>query len=99
VIAMVTSFFQSVLLLQPIKVVLAAVVFALIIKKPNDSEEESNALPLVERKMKKDKAPKKMKKYYRYCQINKQTKTYHHLHNHCHQKGSTTTNSIITIIL
>ncbi len=75
VIAMVTSFFQSVLLLQPIKVVLAAVVFALIIKKPNDSEEESNDLPLVERKIKKDRARKKMKKYYRYCQINNQTKT------------------------
>ncbi|XP_028399329.1 LOW QUALITY PROTEIN: polycystic kidney disease protein 1-like 2 [Dendronephthya gigantea] len=39
VIAMVTSFFQSVLLLQPIKVVVAAVVFALFIKKADDSEE------------------------------------------------------------
>ena len=40
VIAMVTSFFQSVLLLQPIKVVLVAVVFALCLKKESESEAE-----------------------------------------------------------
>ena len=50
VIAMVTSFFQSVLLLQPIKVVLAAVVFALCIKKASDSEEEQYDEGLVIRK-------------------------------------------------
>ena len=50
VIAMVTSFFQSVLLLQPIKVVLAAVVFALCIKKTSDSEEEQCDEGLVIRK-------------------------------------------------
>ena len=66
VIAMVTSFLQSALLLQPIKVVLAAVVFASIIKKPSDTEEESNDVPIVERKIKEDNAPRKMKKYYRY---------------------------------
>ncbi|XP_028413717.1 uncharacterized protein LOC114536572 [Dendronephthya gigantea] len=47
VIAMVTSFFQSVLLLQPIKVVVAAVVFALFIKKADDSEEETGNEGLV----------------------------------------------------
>jgi polycystin 1L2 len=75
VIAMVTSFFQSVLLLQPVKVVVVAVVFALIIKKPSDTEEGLDDVPLVERKVKKDGAPKKMKKYYRYCKIKNQTKT------------------------
>ncbi len=42
VIAMVTSFLQSALLLQPIKVVLFAVVFAIFIRKPADTEEEAN---------------------------------------------------------
>ena len=41
VIAMVTSFLQSVLLLQPVKVVLLAVVFALCIRKPADLDDES----------------------------------------------------------
>ena len=40
VIAMVTSFFQSVLLLQPIKVVLAAVVFAMCIKSASDNDKD-----------------------------------------------------------
>ena len=66
VIAMVTSFFQSMLLLQPIKIVLVAVVFALLIKKPSDMEEESNGVPIIERKTKIDKSSKQMKKYYRY---------------------------------
>jgi hypothetical protein len=39
---MVTSFLQSALLLQPIKVVLLAVVFAICIRKPADSGEEAN---------------------------------------------------------
>ena len=42
VIAMVTSFLQSALLLQPIKVVLAAVVLAFFIKSAEDSEEEQH---------------------------------------------------------
>ena len=42
VIAMVTSFFQSVLLLQPIKVVLAAVMVALCVKKASDTEGNGN---------------------------------------------------------
>ena len=42
VIAMVTSFLQSALLLQPVKVVFLAVVFALFIRKPADTDEESN---------------------------------------------------------
>jgi len=40
--AFVLSFFQSVLLIQPVKVIFAAVVFALIIKKPIENEEENN---------------------------------------------------------
>ena len=39
VIAMVTSFFQSVLLLQPIKVVLVAIIIALCVKKASDAED------------------------------------------------------------
>lgn len=39
---MVTSFFQSVLLLQPIKVVLAAVMVALCVKKASDTEGNGN---------------------------------------------------------
>ena len=42
VIAMVTSFLQSALLLQPVKVVLLAIVFALCIRKPADMDDESN---------------------------------------------------------
>ena len=38
VIAMVTSFFQSVLLLQPVKVVLVAIMVALCVKKSSDAE-------------------------------------------------------------
>ena len=67
VIAMVTSFLQSVLLLQPIKVVLLAVVFAFIIRKPADNKEKSNEVPLVSNQSSKKESPKKrMKKYYRY---------------------------------
>ena len=47
VIAMVTSFFQSVLLIQPIKVVLAAVVFALFMKNAKDSDEDQHDEGLV----------------------------------------------------
>ena len=47
VIAMVTSFLQSALLLQPIKVVLAAVVFAFFIKSEKGSEEEEHDEGLV----------------------------------------------------
>ena len=39
--AFVLSFFQSVLLIQPIKVIFAAIVFALIIRKPIENEEEN----------------------------------------------------------
>ena len=42
VIAMITSFFQSVLLLQPAKAVILAVLFALCIRKPADFAEGSN---------------------------------------------------------
>lgn len=41
-IAFILSFFQSVLLIQPVKVIFAAIVFALIIKKPIENEEEKN---------------------------------------------------------
>ena len=47
VIAMVTSFLQSALLLQPIKVVLAAAVFAFFIKNEKGSEEEEHDEGLV----------------------------------------------------
>ncbi|XP_028416899.1 polycystic kidney disease protein 1-like 2 [Dendronephthya gigantea] len=46
VIAMVTSFLQSALLLQPVKVVLMAVIFALFIRKPDNTENESNNVEL-----------------------------------------------------
>ena len=39
VIAMITSFFQSVLLLQPVKVVLVAIMIALCVKKASDAED------------------------------------------------------------
>ena len=81
VIAMVTSFFQSVLLLQPVKVVLAAVVFALCIKKASESEEQHDEglvikkpnqeqkvdnLAELEKKMQSiGKRPRKLKRYYR----------------------------------
>lgn len=41
VIAMVTSFFQSVLLLQPVKVVLVAIMMALCVKKASDADDNS----------------------------------------------------------
>jgi hypothetical protein len=41
---MVTSFLQSALLLQPIRVVVLAVVFAIFIRKPADTEESNIAL-------------------------------------------------------
>ncbi len=52
---MVTSFLQSALLLQPVKVVLFAVVFAIFIRKPADTEEEASIAlakdqPLLEQK-------------------------------------------------
>ena len=47
VIAMVTSFFQSLLLIQPIKVVLVAVIIALFVKKSNDTDENLNATLVV----------------------------------------------------
>ena len=47
VIAMVTSFLQSALLLQPIKLVFAALVFALCMKKAKDAEEEEHDEELV----------------------------------------------------
>ena len=49
VISMVVSFFQSVLILQPMKVVIAAVIVALIIRKPCDSEEDSDDKHIVEK--------------------------------------------------
>ena len=49
---MVTSFLQSALLLQPVKVVVLAVVFAIFIRKPADTEESNITLakehPLVD---------------------------------------------------
>ena len=76
VIAMVTSFFQSALLLQPIKVVITAVIFALVIRKPCDTEEESSEVLWVKESqdemVKEEKwggRPKKKTrkaKYYRY---------------------------------
>ena len=65
VIAMVTSFFQSVLLLQPIKVMFAAIVFALVTRKPCDIEEESDDVPALEETEKvegKEDKPKKRRK-------------------------------------
>ena len=69
---MVTSFLQSALLLQPIKVVLVAVVFALIIRKPTDTEEETNNISVENIPAKNQptneipkKIKKKTKKYYR----------------------------------
>ena len=50
VISMVTSFFQSVLLLQPIKVVIVAIVCALVLKSSDVSEEEKHDNGLVIRK-------------------------------------------------
>lgn len=41
-ISFILSFFQSVLLIQPVKVVFAAIIFALIIKKPIENEDETN---------------------------------------------------------
>ena len=40
VIAMVTAFLQSVLLLQPVKVLVLAVIFALFVRKPSDDAEQ-----------------------------------------------------------
>lgn len=48
VITMVTAFLQSVLLLQPVKVVVMAVVFAVLIRKPCDSDEEKNEVTAYE---------------------------------------------------
>ena len=42
VIAMVTAFLQSVLLLQPVKVLVLAVVFAVFVRKPSDAEEQDD---------------------------------------------------------
>ena len=42
VIAMVTSFFQSVLLLQPVKVIVVAVIIALCAKKASDTKDDYN---------------------------------------------------------
>ena len=66
VIAMVISFLQSVLLIQPIKIVLIAVVFAWIIKKPVEDDEKFNTV-LIKNKQFIKMAPmeKKLKKYYR----------------------------------
>ncbi|XP_022779645.1 uncharacterized protein LOC111321123 [Stylophora pistillata] len=41
-LAFVTSFFQSILIIQPLKVVLAALLFAIIVKKPIDSGDEAH---------------------------------------------------------
>lgn len=41
-IAFVTSFFQSILIIQPLKVVLAALLFAIIIKKPMDAADDTS---------------------------------------------------------
>lgn len=41
-LAFVTSFFQSILIIQPLKVVLVALLFAMIIRKPIDSGDEGN---------------------------------------------------------
>ena len=41
-LAFVTSFFQSILIIQPLKVVLVALLFAMIIRKPIDSGDEGH---------------------------------------------------------
>lgn len=41
-LAFVTSFFQSILIIQPLKVVLAALLFAIIIKKPMDANDDTS---------------------------------------------------------
>ena len=64
VIAMVTAFLQSVLLLQPIKVVLMAIVFAVIIRKPCDSDDEQGEeIEYAPVKKRRTKKPKKTKIY------------------------------------
>ncbi|XP_048576826.1 uncharacterized protein LOC5521481 isoform X2 [Nematostella vectensis] len=50
-LAFVMSFFQSVLLIQPIKVLCASIIFALIIKKPVDVDEEETELKEVPKHM------------------------------------------------
>lgn len=42
VIAMVTAFLQSVLLLQPVKVLVLAVVFAVFVRKPSDTDDQDD---------------------------------------------------------
>lgn len=42
IVAFVTSFFQSIFVIQPLKVILAALLFAIIIKKPMDSGDETS---------------------------------------------------------
>ena len=70
VIAMVTAFFQSVILLQPVKVVVMAVVFAVLVRKPCDSDEETCELTLPEPPQetlkRKRKQKSKTRKIYRW---------------------------------
>ena len=67
VIAMVTAFLQSVLLLQPVKVLVLAVVFALFVRKPVDTDEQGDTpvtykppSPLTERKRRKNSTKRKI---------------------------------------
>ncbi len=67
VIAMVTAFLQSVLLLQPVKVLVLAVVFALFVRKPVDTDEQDDTpvtykppSPLTERKRRKNSTKRKI---------------------------------------
>ena len=68
VIAMVTAFLQSVLLLQPVKVLVLAVVFAVLVRKPTDVEENDDSPviyepPSPETLQKKRKKTGRMKVY------------------------------------
>ena len=81
VIAMVTAFLQSVLLLQPVKVLILAVVFALFVRKPNDADDQDDT-PVTYEQMNSLTPPKRRKKrkIYRLVTIICATKTWLVLH-------------------
>ena len=61
VIAMVTAFLQSVLLLQPVKVLVLAVVFAVFVRKPIDTEDKDET-PVTSEQINSVPPPKRHKK-------------------------------------
>ena len=69
VIAMVTAFLQSVLLLQPVKVLVLAVVLAVFVRKPTDAGEEEDTPvtydPPIQATMPISRKKKKKQKIYR----------------------------------